>query len=152
MNKIASVCIVSVLMLGTFACVPSQRGDVVSRSQARSPMVVHQATIIDLREVTIEGTPGLLGGIAGGALGFAVGNTVGGGSGNRSARTGGVIGGALAGAAVENRATQRSALEFTVEKDNGQILAFVQEADDEFMIGDRVRLMQSGDGTWRVRQ
>ena len=63
MNKIASVCIVSVLMLGTFACVPSQRGDVVSRSQARSPMVVHQATIIDLREVTIEGTPGLLGGI-----------------------------------------------------------------------------------------
>ena len=47
--------------------------------------------------------------------------------------------------------TQRKALEITVKLDSGQTLAIVQEADETFNVGDRIRVLTASDGTKRVR-
>ena len=43
-------------------------------------------------------------------------------------------------------------LEIELEMDDGRILVVVQEKDDEFAVGDRVRLIKAPDGTLRGRQ
>jgi outer membrane lipoprotein SlyB len=59
-----------------------------------------------------------------------------------------VVGG-LAGAAIEEGITRKDAFEITVKLDNGTLIAIVQEADEQFKAGDKVRLIDSG-GTTRV--
>ena len=46
----------------------------------------------------------------------------------------------------------RPALEIEVKLDDGRLMVVVQEKDDEFAVGDRVRLLQSPDGKMRIRQ
>lgn len=53
---------------------------------------------------------------------------------------------------LEKQSGTKPALEFTIELDNGRLIAIVQEADGHYRVGDRVRLLQGNDGTWRVRQ
>jgi len=61
---------------------------------------------------------------------------------------GGVAGG-VAGNVLENKATEKNALEITVKLDSGEMRAIVQEADLQFTPGQRVRLLSSG-GVTRV--
>src|SRR5690606_19653792 len=65
-----------------------------------------------------------------------------------AAVVGAVVGG-LAGAAAEEGLTRKDGLEITVKLDNGNMVAVVQEADEQFHPGERVRLIESG-GTTRV--
>lgn len=46
----------------------------------------------------------------------------------------------------------RPGIEIEVALDDGRIMVVVQEKDDEFNVGDRVRLIKSPDGTHRIRQ
>jgi len=39
-----------------------------------------------------------------------------------------------------------------VELDDGRLMVIVQGKDDEYVVGDRVRVVESRDGTLRVRQ
>ena len=71
---------------------------------------------------------------------------------HRLATTGGALAGSAAGSAAEGNMATRAALELEVEMDDGRILVVVQEKDDEFAVGDRVRLIKAQDGTLRVRQ
>ena len=61
---------------------------------------------------------------------------------------GAVLGG-LAGNAIEENVTKKNALEITVKLDSGRLLAITQAADEEFRVGDRVRVL-SGGGVTRV--
>ncbi len=130
----------------------SQSGKVYTRSQAQQRLSVYFATVLTVRNVTIEGSRSGAGAIAGGVLGGIAANTVGGGTGRVLATAAGAIGGGLLGGAVEQGATTKDALEITVELDNGEIMAIVQEADDQYAVGDRVRVLQSSDGVMRIRQ
>jgi outer membrane lipoprotein SlyB len=80
------------------------------------------------------------------------GGTIGGGSGKGVARAAGAVGGAAAGAAVEEKSTRQTGLEITVKLDNGQVIAVVQAADEQFDEGDRVRVLRRPDGSARVLQ
>lgn len=133
-------------------CASSRSGRVYSRDQARTAQQVYYATVIRVEEVTIEGREGVVGGIAGGVVGGFLGNTIGGGSGNKLATAAGAVGGALAGSAAEKAMTTKAGLEIEIERDDGRMMVVVQEKDDEFAPGDRVRLISGSDGTWRVRQ
>ena len=133
-------------------CASSRSGKVYSRDQARTAQQVYYATVIRVEEVTIEGREGALGGIAGGVVGGFLGNTIGGGSGKGLATAAGAVGGMIAGAATEKAATTKAALEIEVERDDGKMLVVVQEKDDEYVPGDRVRLIGGSGGEWRVRQ
>jgi outer membrane lipoprotein SlyB len=130
-------------------CAPSKSGRVYSRDQARVQHSVYYGTVLEVDEVLIEGTKTPIGTIAGGA---ALGSTIGGGSGRTVATVlGGIVGG-IAGSAAEEGVTRRDGLELTVELDNGQIISVVQEADDQFLVGDRVRIVKGPGGSTRVRQ
>jgi outer membrane lipoprotein SlyB len=133
-------------------CASSRSGRVYSRDQARTAQQVYYATVIRVEEVTIEGREGVVGGVAGGVVGGFLGNTIGGGSGNKLATAAGAVGGALAGGAAEKAMTTKAGLEIEVERDDGRMMVIVQEKDDQYAPGDRVRLIGGQDGTWRVRQ
>jgi outer membrane lipoprotein SlyB len=131
---------------------PSTSGQVYSRDQARVSHQVFFGTVLEVTPVTIEGTQSGVGAIAGGVLGGIAGSGIGGGTGRRLATATGALAGAAAGSAVEKSATTVQGQEITVELDNGELIAVVQEADVLFQDGDRVRVLRSQDGTMRVRQ
>lgn len=130
----------------------SQSGDVYSRSQAQRQLSVFYGTILAVDTVTIEGSQTGLGSVSGGVLGGIAGNTVGGGHGRALATAVGAIGGALVGTALEEGATRKNGVEVTVELDSGEVIAVVQEADDIYAVGDRVRIIRGPGGVTRVRQ
>lgn len=133
-------------------CAESRSGKVYTRDQARSSQSVFYGTILRVEQVTIEGTQSGAGTLAGGALGGVLGSTVGGGSGKRIATVTGAIAGAAAGSAAEKGATTVKGVELEVELDDGQLLVVVQEMDDDYRVGDRVRVLRDAKGTTRVRQ
>ncbi len=133
-------------------CASGRSGRTYSRDEARQGLSIYYGTVLAVAPAVIEGTKTPIGPAAGGATGAVLGSAVGRGSGRAIATVVGGIAGALAGGAIEEGVTRRDAYEITVEMDDGQLLAVVQEADEEFAIGDRVRIVRGRDGTTRVRQ
>lgn len=134
------------------ACASSRSGQVYSRDQALQEMHVYYGTILEVHAVQIEGTQSGVGAVAGGVTGGVLGSMVGGGRGRVLGAVVGALGGAAGGALAEEAVTKKNGVEITVEMDNGEIISVVQEADADYRVGDRVRLLRSTDGTSRVRQ
>ncbi len=135
------------------ACMPDSRsGNVYSRDQARTSHSVYFGTVLRVEDVLIEGTQSGVGTVAGGAMGAALGSGVGSGTGRTMAAVAGGIIGGIAGSAVEKEATTAAGLEIEVELDSGQIILVVQEKDDVYAVGDRVRVIKDARGTTRIRQ
>ena len=151
MNRIKIGLIITIMCLVAVGCASSRSGKVYSRDQARKSQTIQMGTVELVHNVKIEGTKSSVGGIAGGAAGAAVGSTIGSGTGKTVATVFGAIVGGLGGAAAEEKVTQKDALEITVKLDNGSAIVVVQEADEEFAVGDRVRILKGTDGTTRVR-
>ena len=120
-----------------------------SRSQARTVQEVQMGIVESVRTVKIEGTKSAVGPVAGAVVGGVAGSTIGGGRGRVVGATAGAVLGGLGGAAAEEAITRQDGLEITVKLDSGRILAVTQAADEEFRVGDRVRLLTGG-GVTRV--
>jgi len=127
----------------------SLTGDTYSRGEAGRAQSVQTGRITSIRPVKIEGGSqggALVGALAGGFLGSNIG-------GGRAANTAGAVGGALVGSAIGSHAQQaassRNGIEISVRLDGGGSLAIVQEVSprEPFYIGDRVRVLGSGDRT-----
>lgn len=131
------------------ACASSNSGNVYSRDEARKAQTVKTGVVESVRSVKLEGTKSPVGTIAGGAIGGIAGSSVGGGRGSAIAAVIGAVAGGLAGSAAEKVATRKNAYEITVKLDGGGLVAIVQEADEQFNAGDRVRIVENG-GTSRV--
>jgi outer membrane lipoprotein SlyB len=145
--------LIGLMILGLLAgCASGRSGRAYSRDEARQSLSVYYGTVLAIAPAVIEGTKTPIGAAAGGATGAVLGNAVGSGSGRTIATVIGGLAGALAGGAIEEGVTRRDAYEITVEMDDGQLIAVVQEADEEFAVGDRVRIVKGRDGTTRVRQ
>jgi outer membrane lipoprotein SlyB len=130
-------------------CASSKSGSVYSREDARREQTVRMGVVESVRSVSIEGTKSGIGAIAGGAAGGIGGSAVGSGRGAAVAAVAGAVAGGLLGAAAEEGLTRREGVEVTVRLDNGELRAIVQEADEPFKPGDRVRLL-SVNGQTRV--
>lgn len=117
--------------------------------ETRGAQEVRFGIVEAVREVRIQ--PGESGvGAAGGAmLGSIAGSHVGGGNGQIAGVIGGMILGGIIGQGIERGANERPGVEVTVLLDSGKYIAVVQEADEQFRSGDRVRIL-SGRGTTRV--
>lgn len=131
------------------ACASSNSGSVYSRDEARKTQTVRMGVVESVRQVRIEGTKSPVGTVAGGAVGGIAGSSIGHGRGSAVGAVLGAVAGGLAGAAAEEGITRKDGLEITVKLDSGGLIAIVQEADENFNPGDRVRLVESG-GTTRV--
>ncbi|WP_019883177.1 MULTISPECIES: glycine zipper 2TM domain-containing protein [unclassified Methylophilus] len=140
---------VAVIAAVLAACASSNSGNVYSRDEARKAQTVKTGVVESVRSVKLEGTKSPVGTIAGGAIGGIAGSSVGGGKGSAIAAVIGAVAGGLAGSAAEEVATRKNAYEITVKLDGGGLVAIVQEADEQFNAGERVRIVESG-GTSRV--
>ncbi|MES2180490.1 MAG: glycine zipper 2TM domain-containing protein [Pseudomonadota bacterium] len=145
-TKLLAAALLSVLLA---ACASSNSGSVYSRDEARKIQTVKTGVVESVRPVKLEGTKSPVGTLAGGAVGGIAGSSVGGGRGSAIAAVIGAVVGGLAGSAAEEGITRKDGLEITVKLDGGGLVAVVQEADDPFKAGERVRLLESG-GTTRV--
>ena len=131
------------LLLG--ACASSNSGGVYSRDDARKVQTVKTGVVESVRSVKLEGTKSPIGTLAGGAVGGIAGSSIGNDRGSAVAAVVGAVAGALAGSALEEAVTRKDALEITVKLDGGSLVAIVQEADEQFHPGEKVRIIENGD-------
>jgi outer membrane lipoprotein SlyB len=128
---------------------PSLTGDTYQRGDVGQAETVNTGKVTSIEPVKIEGGTGagtLIGGLAGGLLGSNIGS-------GRAANTAGAVGGALVGGAVGSHAEQamgsKHGIRIGVRLDRGGSIAVVQEVNprEEFYVGDRVRVLGSGNST-----
>lgn len=139
----------SICVLALGGCATSRSGSVYTHEQARQELTVRTGIVESVRGVQLEGSRSGAGTFAGGAIGGVAGSNVGGGKGQIVGAIVGAVAGAVAGNAIENSATRKNGVEITVKLDNGHLIAIVQEDDERFMPGERVRVL-SGRGETRV--
>ena len=117
--------------------------------EVRGEQSVRFGVVESVREVRISPRETGVGTAGGAVLGSIAGSNVGGGNGQIVGAIGGAILGGIIGQNIEKNANERRGLEVTVLLDTGKYLAVVQEADEAFRAGDRVRIL-SGRGNSRV--
>lgn len=138
---------VAVLMLA--GCAGGLGGGDYERAQTRGVQEVQMGVVESVREVKIEGTKSGVGPAAGAVVGGVAGSEIGHGKGAIVGSVLGAVAGGVAGAAVEEGTTRQKGLEITVKLDGGRMIAVTQAADEQFKVGDRVRVL-SGGGVTRV--
>ena len=136
--------VLAVLMLG--ACqnmgpAPAPANPDVAHSRDARPMygVVKSIEVVRRDNQGIAGSNIGLGAIAGAVIGGVVGNQIGSGTGNTVATVAGAAGGAYVGHEIEKK-QQTDAYKITVRLEDGSYQALMQNTNEGFRVGDRVRL------------
>lgn len=118
--------------------------------QVRGEQSVRFGVVESVREVRIQPRETGVGAASGAMIGSIAGSHAGGGyHGHLAGAIAGAILGGIVGQEIERSGNQRPGLELTVLLDSGRYIAVVQEADEPFRAGDRVRIL-SGRGMTRV--
>ena len=143
--KFSNLFLIAFLSVLLAACASSNSGEVYSRDDARKVQTVKTGVVESVRPIRLEGTKSPIGTVAGGAIGGIAGSSVGGGRGSAIAAVIGAVAGGLAGSAIEEGITRKDGLEITVKLDGGSMIAIVQEADEQFKPGDKVRIVENAD-------
>jgi len=122
----------------------SSSSGVYASGQTQREQIVRFGTIESVRQVQIQRQDSGVGTLGGAAVGGVAGSAIGAGRGSIIGAIVGAVAGGVAGTAIENSANHRPGLELTVRLDNGEMRAIVQEADEYFQPGDRVRILSRG--------
>jgi outer membrane lipoprotein SlyB len=129
---------------------PGLGGGNYARGQVRGEQSVRLGTVEAVRDVLIDGRDTGTGTLAGAAVGGIAGSTVGGGHrANAAGAIAGAVVGGIVGNAIEKGSSDRKGVEVTIRLEGGQVIAVTQEKDEDFRVGDRVRIL-SGQGATRV--
>lgn len=137
----AAALLAALLLAG---CAQGLGGGSYSRDEARREQNVRMGVVESVRQVQIEGTRTIVGPAAGAVVGGIAGSGVGGGRGSDIATVIGAVAGGVAGQAIEQGVTRKTGVEVTVKLDSGALVAIVQEADESFKPGERVRILSDG--------
>ena len=138
----------SAMMAG--CAMPGLGGGDYTRSQVRGEQTVRLGVVETVRDVVIDARDSGTGTLAGAALGGVAGSTLGGGhKANAAGAIAGAVVGGIIGNSVEKNANDRKGVEVTVRLEGGKLIAITQEKDEEFRVGDKVRIL-SGQGATRV--
>jgi outer membrane lipoprotein SlyB len=147
-----------VSLLGAVTCVLALSAcqnagqNVYKHNEVGKTSLVNFGTVIQTREVQVQGQNTGVGALAGAAGGGIAGNQIGSGAGNAAATLGGVLVGAAIGALAEQAMADRKADEYVVTLETGATITVVQdrtEGDRPINAGDRVMVQLQG-GTQRV--
>lgn len=117
------------------------------RYEARGEQMVRFGVVESVRDVRIGPYDTGVGTAAGAVLGGIAGSNVGRGNGEVAGAIAGAILGGVIGQNVERSANERTGVEITVLLDTGRYVAVVQEADEAFRAGDRVRVLSGRHNT-----
>ncbi|MFN7835456.1 MAG: glycine zipper 2TM domain-containing protein [Burkholderiaceae bacterium] len=148
-HKIAGTAALSALLLVTACATPSSSGTVYRGAEARREQIVRTGVVDSVREVTIENERTGVGAAGGAVVGGLGGSNIGKGKGAVVGTVLGAIAGGVAGQVIEKNVGTKKGYEITVRLDSGELRAYVQEADEQFAPGQRVRIVSSG-GVTRV--
>lgn len=149
-KHIAILGAVAVSAVLTGCASPGLGGGNYTRGQVRGEQSVRLGVVEAVRDVTIDATDTGTGTLTGAALGGIAGSTLGGGhKANAAGAIAGAVVGGLIGNSIEKNANDRRGVEVTVRVEGGNLIAITQEKDEEFRVGDRVRIL-SGQGATRV--
>ena len=118
--------------------------------EVRGEQSVRFGVVESVRDVRINPHETGVGSAGGAALGMVAGSNVGGGNGQIAGAIGGAILGGILGHNIEQSANERPGVEVTVLLDTGKYIAVVQEGDEPFRPGDRVRILSGRGGQTRV--
>ena len=141
MKKIALAILISLTLVGC-ANEDIYGGNVYSGAQAKEARSISYGTIVSTRPVKIQSdNQGVVGTIGGGAIGGIAGSAIGGGTGRGLATAVGAVAGAVVGSKVEEKASQVSAIEMVIRKDDGKEIVVVQKAEANLVPGARVRIV-----------
>ena len=143
--KRSNLFLITFLSMFLAACASSNSGSIYSRDDARKVQTIKTGVVESVRLVKLEGTKSPIGTVAGGAIGGIAGSSIGGGRGSAIAAVIGAVAGGLAGSAIEEGVTRKDAIEITVKLDGGSMIAIVQEADEQFHPGEKVRIVENAD-------
>ena len=122
----------------------SASSGVYNAGQVQREQVVRFGTVESVRQVAIQRPDSGVGTLGGAAVGGVAGSAIGAGRGSILGAIVGAVAGGVAGNAIENGADRRPGYELTVRLDDGEMRAIVQEADEPFNPGDRVRILSRG--------
>jgi outer membrane lipoprotein SlyB len=114
----------------------------------------YRGTIVSARKVNVgeaerlqDNTTGTaVGAITGGVAGSQIGQ----GSGSVLAAAGGALLGGIAGAFVEDELSKQTAMEYSVQLDNGQMMTVVQGDEEVYQVSQRVLVIVSKQGRSRI--
>lgn len=149
-KSFGSAAVALAIGLATAGCATQSNSSAVYNvGQVQREQIVRMGTIESVRQVAIQRSDSGVGTLAGVGLGGVAGSAVGGGRGSIIGAIVGAVAGGVAGNAIENSADRRPGYELTVRLDNGELRAIVQDADEPFRPGDRVRILSRG-GVSRV--
>lgn len=137
------------MLLG--GCASSHSGTSFSRNEALSAQRTYYGTIESVSEGRIEGTKTGIGTVAGGVLGGVAGHSIGGGSGKDIATVGVALAGAVVGSIAEELTTRQNAYSLTVKLDDGRVMTIVQNASTPFVVGQRVKVLETDASRMRVQ-
>jgi len=147
---ISKVALAALAALAVTGCATQSHSSAVyNAGQVQREQIVRMGTLESVRQVAIQRPDSGVGTLAGVGLGGVAGSAVGGGRGSIIGAIVGAVAGGVAGNAIENSADRRPGYELTVRLDDGELRAIVQEADEPFQPGDRVRILSRG-GVSRV--
>jgi len=141
MRSLKLMVVLSMVVL-LVACASSNSGSVYSRDEARKVQTVKTGVVEGVRLVKLEGTKTPIGAGTGAVVGGVAGSTIGHGAGSVVGAVAGAVAGGLLGSAAEEGITRKDGVEITVKLDTGTMVAIVQEADEQFFPGEKVRLLE----------
>lgn len=146
--KIAPLTLAAVAALAVAGCAAPPRGGADYRGyETRQAQTVQFGVVESVRNVRINATESGVGATSGAVLGGIAGSTIGQGRGSVAGAVAGAVIGGIAGQAIERDANLRPGIEITVKLEGGRMIAVVQEADENFRPGDRVRVLTGPGGT-----
>lgn len=116
--------------------------------QANRPQSVEMAVVEAVRPVNMQGPTSGAGAATGAVLGGIGGSQIGGSSSaNAAGAIAGFIIGSIIGNAAEANVNRGTGLEITARLDSGRMIAVVQDPNEQFRPGDRVRVLSDGHTT-----
>ena len=132
-------------VLSLAACSTMHSADRYSQNEMGTPSYVYRGTVLQVRVVDVEGTrTGIgagLGALAGGIGGSFVGGDV---RTNMLVAIGTALAGGIVGGLAEEAVTMGTALEYVVQREDGEVVSVVQDAEEVLNPGDRVLILDSG--------
>ena len=148
--KIRNIVFAPLAALLLAACAHPMTGSDYFAYEAGREQSVRYGVVESVRDITIAARETGVGAASGTVIGSIAGSHAGHGHhGSLGGFIAGAILGGIIGQAVERSANERPGLELTVMLDSGRMIAVVQDAEERFRAGDRVRVL-SGRGLTRV--
>jgi outer membrane lipoprotein SlyB len=145
LKKLQTILALSAIAALSACASTTNSGTVYRAGETQNEQSIRMGYVESVREVTIEKGETGVGVVTGAALGgVAAHSGIGGGNGaNAAALVGAVVGG-IVGQNIEKNIARGKGYEITVKLDNGDLKAVVQDADEAFRVGDRIRLVSNG--------